>query len=303
MKLPIKQLLLALGLATTVYALVLMLTDGSSLAKLQQRLFSSTGLLCAILCLLSYVLRGLRWRNWMRHYERRLDLLAGLRIYLAGYTFTPTPGNIGEAARGLLLTRQALSPLQSLSIFGAERLADLASLLLLTLPGLWWFFSHHTQPGWLSALALATGLAIALLVMVGFRFGKQLLSRYQWISQAWQCLRHKPWQWLALTLGAWTLQGVVVWLLCIDNMLNISLSQATGFYAIAMVGGAASMLPAGLGGMEALMTGLFMAAGAELNNAVAITVLVRLLTLWLAVAVGAMALLYSAAIRKDLRLS
>jgi hypothetical protein len=32
-------------------------------------------------------------------------------------------------------------------------------------------------------------------------------------------------------------------------------------------------------------------------------VLVRLLTLWLAVLVGALALLYSAAIRKDIRLS
>jgi uncharacterized membrane protein YbhN (UPF0104 family) len=239
----------------------------------------------------------------MRHYERPLELLAGLRLYLAGYTFTPTPGNIGEAARGLLLTRQPLSPLQSLSIFGAERLADLTSLLLLTLPGLWWFFSQHAQPTWLSALALAAGLAIVLLILVVLKFGKQLLARYQWITQAWQCLRHKPWQWLALTLSAWALQGIVVWLLCIDNGLNLSVLQATGFYAIAMVGGAVSMLPAGLGGMEALMTGLLMASGAELGLAVGITVLVRLLTLWLAVLVGALALLYSAAIRKDIRLS
>ena len=62
------------------------------------------------------------------------------------------------------------------------------------------------------------------------------------------------------------------------------------------------MLPAGLGGTEALLTGLLVLHGASLATALAITVLVRLLTLWLAVAIGATALLYSAAVRKDISL-
>jgi len=108
--------------------------------------------------------------------------------------------------------------------------------------------------------------------------------------------------WLALTLIAWSAQGLAVWLVCADNGLAIDVWAATGFYALAMVGGALSMLPAGLGGMEALLTGLLVAHGAALGVAVAVTVAVRLLTLWLAVAIGAVALFYSAAIRKDIRL-
>jgi uncharacterized membrane protein YbhN (UPF0104 family) len=73
--------------------------------------------------------------------------------------------------------------------------------------------------------------------------------------------------------------------------------QAAGFYAVAMVGGALSLLPAGLGGMEALLTGLLVLHGAGAAQALGITVLVRVLTLWLAVAIGALALVYSAAIR------
>jgi len=101
---------------------------------------------------------------------------------------------------------------------------------------------------------------------------------------------------------AWAAQGVAVWLICRDQGLALDPLLATGFYALAMVGGALSMLPAGLGGTEALLTGLLALHGAPLATAVGITVLVRLLTLWLAVAIGVLALLYSAAFRQDISL-
>jgi glycosyltransferase 2 family protein len=303
LKLPVKQLLLALCAAATVYALVLLFTGGTPALNLLQRLASPTGLLAVVLCVINYVLRGLRWRIWMAHYQRPLGLLEGLRLYLAGYTFTPTPGNIGEAARGLLLAQQPLGAVQSLSIFGAERLADLLCLLLLSLPGLWWLLSLSAHATWLPVLAVVAGLGAVLGVVFVLKFGATLLARYSWVHQAWQCLSTRPMTWLALTLAAWAAQGLAVWLVCADNGLAIDVWVATGFYALAMVGGALSMLPAGLGGMEALLTGLLVAHGAVLGVAVAITVSVRLLTLWLAVAIGAVALLYSAAFRKDIRLS
>lgn len=303
LKLPVKQLLLVLCGTATVYALVLLFTGNTASLSLLQSLASPVGLLAAALCVLNYVLRGLRWRLWMAHYQRPLPVGQGLRLYLAGYTFTPTPGNIGEAARGLLLTQQPLGAMQSLSIFGAERLADLASLLLLGLPGLWWLLARSTHSTWLPAVALAAGLGALLGVVLFLRFSASLLARYTWIASAWQCLSDRPWAWLSLTLPAWAAQGLAVWLVCSNSGIDISIATASGFYALAMVGGALSMLPAGLGGMEAILSGLLVAHGAQLGVAVSITVLVRLLTLWLAVGIGAVALFYSAAIRKDLRLS
>ena len=49
-----------------------------------------------------------------------------------------------------------------------------------------------------------------------------------------------------------------------------------------------------------ILVGLLVGQGATAGTAVALTVLVRLLTLWLAVALGLLALLYSAGIRKDI---
>lgn len=293
-RLPLKPLLLVLGMAATAYAVALaFFGEGSALATLQ-RLGSLVGLQAAALCLLNYLLRGLRWRMWMARYGRALGLAEGLRLYLAGYTFTPTPGNIGEAARGLMLARHPLSAAQSLAIFGAERLADLLCLLLMCLPVAWWLAALGGPVA--DRVALGSGFAALALLVLLFVFRRRLLLRLSWLRDAWQCLATRPHVWLALTGVAWAAQGLAVWLLCRDAGLSIGMLQAAGFYAVAMVGGALSLLPAGLGGMEALLTGLLVLHGAGAAQALGITVLVRVLTLWLAVAIGALALVYSAAI-------
>ncbi len=296
-RLPIKPLLLVLGLAATAYALALVLfADGSPMAALGS-LASLAGLQALGLCLLNYLLRGLRWRMWMARHGRPLGVPEGLRLYLAGYTFTPTPGNIGEAARGLLLARNPLSAAQSLAIFGAERLADLICLLLMCLPVVGWL-AGRAAPGVLAWLALATGLAALLVLALVFTFRRRLLKRWSWLHDAWHCLANRPWAWLGLTTAAWAAQGIAVWLLCREAGLSIGVLEAAGFYAVAMVGGALSLLPAGLGGTEVLLAGLLVAHGASAALALGITVLVRGVTLWFAVAIGAMALVYSAAIRE-----
>ena len=308
LRLPVKKLLLVLGAVGTAYAAALLIWGDSPAALLASLsvLWSWTGLQAALLCLLNYVLRGLRWRLWMAHYGRRFPWLDGLRLYVAGYAFTPTPGNVGEAVRGLMLAHQPLSTRQSLAIFGAERLADLLCLLLLCLPALWWGLMHGALalPGTL-VLGLAGGgaAAVVTLLCVGLIYRARLLQRFAWLQEAWTCLSVRPLVWFALTLLAWAAQGTAVWLLCRALGVHLQLLTAIGFYAVAMVAGALSALPAGLGGTEVVLAGLLVAQSATPGEAMVITVLSRLLTLWLAVAIGLAALLYSAAIRKDITLS
>ena len=308
LQLPLRKLLLVLGAVSTSYAAALLIWGGQPGALLTSLsvLWSAAGLQAVLLCLLNYVLRGVRWRLWMAHYGRRFQWLEGLRLYLAGYAFTPTPGNVGEAVRGLMLARQPLSTRQSLAIFGAERLADLLCLLLLCLPAVWWVLRHGALvlPGPL-VFGLAGGGAAAVLVMLGLAFCYRtfLLARFAWLQDAWTCLRLRPLTWFALTLLAWAAQGTAVWLLCRALAVHLQLLSAIGFYAVAMVAGALSALPAGLGGTEVVLAGLLVAQNATPGEALVITVVARLLTLWLAVAIGLTALLYSAAIRKDITLS
>ncbi|MFZ9551494.1 MAG: lysylphosphatidylglycerol synthase transmembrane domain-containing protein [Hylemonella sp.] len=301
MKLPFKPLLVVLGLVASAYALALLWSNTLQPVDLFQQLLSPSGLMAMLLCLVNYILRGLRWRDWMSLYQRPMAWGQALRIYLAGYTFTPTPGNLGEAVRGLMIDKQPLTPLQSLGIFGAERVADLLALLILSVPGLFWLMGVYLPllpPYW-----LGLGMALAALLMVAiWRLLPKRLLRIHWLKESWLCLQIRPGRWLALTIPAWAAQGLALWLLCQQQAIPIDPMMAVGLYAMAMVGGALSMLPAGLGGTEALLTGFLMASGVGLGVAMTITVVVRLLTLWLAVALGAFFLLYSAAIRKEIRL-
>ena len=305
-RLPIKQLLLVLGLVATAYAAALLIwgdSPGAMQASLA-RLWSWAGLQAAILCLLGYGLRGMRWRLWMAHYGRHFGWLQGLRLYLAGYAFTPTPGNIGEATRGLMLASNPLGARHSLSIFGAERLADLLCLLLLCLPGVVWLAGHEGVRNSHSVMLALAALGLLLLfgLAAALRWRAAIRVRFAWLREAGHCLTVRPLVWFSLTLAAWAGQGVAAWLVCRELGVDITLMTVTGFYAVAMVAGALSALPAGLGGTEAVLAGLLAAHGATPGTALSATVLFRLLTLWLAVAIGVATLIYSAAIRREISL-
>jgi uncharacterized protein (TIRG00374 family) len=73
--------------------------------------------------------------------------------------------------------------------------------------------------------------------------------------------------------------------------LDVTAASAAVAYAIGNLAGSLSFLPGGLGVAETSMTGLLRAlSGAPAAGAAAATVLIRLATLWYAVAIGVAAL-------------
>jgi uncharacterized protein (TIRG00374 family) len=92
---------------------------------------------------------------------------------------------------------------------------------------------------------------------------------------------------LAVGLVAW---GVEAWGLYLVAQVvvpeQLTLAGATGIYAIAIIVGALSFLPGGLGSTEAVMTALLYTHGIPMPQAILLTLVCRLLTLWLAVGIG-----------------
>ncbi len=98
---------------------------------------------------------------------------------------------------------------------------------------------------------------------------------------------------LAIAIVSWGAEGAGVWVLASAFPASPDLVFSIGVYGLAILAGAAAVfLPAGLGGTEAAMTGLLLAAGLSLPEAVAVTLICRLATLWFAVGLGAVALLW-----------
>jgi uncharacterized protein (TIRG00374 family) len=250
----------------------------------------------------NYGLRFVRWQTYLKVLGHPMPWRPSLNIYLAGFALTTTPGKAGEALRGVLLKRWGVPYPQSFAAFFSERLSDLFAVVLLTLFGL----SLYPQ-AWPMIVVGVALVAVGLLVLSQRRLleriteqvpvgGGKLLGLLRHLLQvlvhAQQCHR------LRLMLGL-TALSVVAWsaeALAFDWILkwmgaDIPLTFAVFVYALAMLAGAVSFMPGGLGGAEAVMVALLVWKGMSSADAVAATVLIRLATLWFAVAIGAVMLM------------
>jgi uncharacterized protein (TIRG00374 family) len=251
---------------------------------------------------INYGLRFLRWQCYLKVLGHAVPWRPSLRIYLAGFALTTTPGKAGEALRGVLLKRWDVPWPQSFAAFFSERLSDLFAVVLLTLFGLSLY--PEATPMIVGGIALvAVGLLVLsqrrllarLTLMIPFKVGKWVgLLRHllQVLEHAQQC--HRLHLMLGLTLlsvVAWSTEAVAFHWILQWMGADIELTFAVFVYALAMLAGAVSFMPGGLGGAEAVMVGLLVYKGMSGADAVAATVLIRLATLWFAVAIGAVMLL------------
>lgn len=249
------------------------------------------------LSLFNYLLRGERWGLYLQQDRHPMPRWLNLRIYFAGFALTTTPGKAGELVRSLFLRPHGVQFHHSAAMFFSERLADLIAIVALTALGL-----THLPHGGLYFLLLVLALLVALLLL-RTTLPEQLLRRFagdrrgvHWLADVAASSRpfwrgRLLWQAQGLSLLSWLAEGMGAWLILQAVMPDIGIPYALFVYGFAMLVGALSFLPGGLGGTEATMTGLLVLQGMPLPAAVAATVLIRLATLWFAVLLGLLALL------------
>ena len=154
----------------------------------------------------------------------------------------------------------------SIAAFFAERLSDLLSVVILAAVGLWAYAAARPQ-----------------------RWAQLLIKLCEIVLHFRRCFS-LPAMGMGLALGvvAWFAEGLGFWwlLLALDHPLP--LSTAVFIYAFAMLVGALSFLPGGLGGSEAAMVALLSLNGFPEASAVSATLICRLATLWFAVGLGAL---------------
>lgn len=261
--------------------------------------------LLALSCL-NYGLRFLRWQLFLGALGQSQPWRPSLLIYLGGFALTTTPGKAGEAVRSVFLKRRGVDFRSSMAAFLSERLSDLLAVALLCLLG--WNLYPPLRPLLLLALALvaAAYLLIAQRTLLarwhaaagephGRRGGRLLQAARPLLGVLLDArICHAP-RLLAgataLSVAAWAAEALGLFLLIRAFDADVSLGFAFFTYAIGMLAGALSFMPGGLGGAEATMIGLLVWHGQAQPVAVAVTVLVRVATLWFAVLLGVLALL------------
>lgn len=251
---------------------------------------------------LNYGLRFMRWQGYLKALGHIVPWRPSLRIYLAGFALTTTPGKAGEALRGVLLKRWGVPFPQSFAAFFSERLSDLLAVVLLALLGLTLY-----PDGRLIVVIGVSLVVISLLVLsqrslieriaalVPAQSGKLtglLHHLIQVLLEAQRC--HRLGMLVAstlLSLLAWGAEAIAFYWVLNWMGADIPLAFAVFVYALSMLAGALSFMPGGLGGAEAVMVSLLVWKGMLSADAIAATILIRLATLWFAVGVGAVELM------------
>ena len=254
------------------------------------------------LSLLNYGLRFLRWQKFLALLGHRVPTLESLRIYIAGFGLTILPGKAGEAIRSVFLKHHGVSYPESLAAFFSEHFSNLISMLLLAAVGLWVY--PQAQP---LVIIITVSVLSGLVVLQQTRWLKKLKaaaqnklperparligSTIEIILHSGRCFRPSMLVLgLAYGLIAWGAEGVAFHYILHALGSDISLQAALFIYAFSMLVGALSFLPGGLGGAEATMVMLLMLHQIGQPQAVAATIIIRLATLWFAVALGLISL-------------
>lgn len=299
-----RSLVLLAALGMFAYLALALMVDAPRIVQALGAVGAGGVVTILALSLLNYLLRYVRWAGYLKALGHTVPALRHLAYYLGGFAFTVSPGKAGEAVRSVYLHPHGVPYAHSLAGLFVERLLDALAVTALSL--LVVFSAGVHLPGIIAcavlfgavALFAAHDLAPRLLRRLSARLGARaqaaLLHLASLLESSARLLRPQlllPG--LLIGLIAWGAEGYGLYLLARELQLPLGVVSGIGIYSLAVLAGAAAFfMPGGLGGMEVAMTALLVAAGVPLALAFVMTVLCRLATLWFAVVLGILALLW-----------
>ncbi|MFO7652438.1 MAG: lysylphosphatidylglycerol synthase transmembrane domain-containing protein [Candidatus Krumholzibacteriia bacterium] len=265
------------------------------------------------LSLMNYLLRFGRWQLLLGRLGVVLPAAWSARLYFSTFLMVITPGKIGEAFKAGVMHEQRGVPLGlGLPAVVAERIYDLLGVLLIAAAGL--LLWPGPLGGVTTALVAAASVPIGLALLRSRRVREQLVARASRapflrdrrpaLGEALEALSQllAPGPALAalmLSTVAWAAECFSLWLLCRALGLPVGPGEAFFIYAAATLVGSLSFLPGGLGGTEAVIVALLSSLGVTVAEGLTVALVVRLVTLWLAVVLGAAVFLASRGLWTD----
>lgn len=299
------KVLLVVACAVLLYSVVLAFADYRAVAESLTRLPARSIGLSLLLASASFVLRFARWQRYLHWLEIRVPALDSALTFTCGLGMSITPGKAGELLKPLMLHQvTGASMTRTVPILAAERTTDAMALVLLASIGL------LPSPWGFAAVALTLAGCFAVACVFAWRgLGSWVIDRassVRWLGRHRARLLRAHESLLVLCSPsrllegfAWSLLAWSVHVCCLYSLaqvfegVSLSLSHALLIDTLPALAGAFAMLPGGLGLTEASMTGAMVAFGHGAVTpavAAAITLAVRVTTLWWGVLLGLTAL-------------
>ncbi len=250
------------------------------------------------LSLVNYGFRGLRWHIFARRLGLGTGLVQNMRHFLGGFAMSVTPGRVGEMVRMRWIGRETGAPFEKTAPLAlVDRASDLGAMAVLL--GITVALSATGISGALPLTALAIAAAVvatrpALLGGagdLGYRLiGRwpRLFARVRTAARSLARFSDPSTMLVAVLLGAvgWLAEGYAFHLLLLWMGADIGLARAMAIFIFATLAGGLTGAPGGVGGAEAAMVALLALEGVPLEVSVPATAVIRLTTLWFAIAIG-----------------
>ncbi|CAN1507522.1 COG0392 Predicted integral membrane protein [Rhabdaerophilaceae bacterium] len=285
------------NIALVVAAILLFGKWDQFVAALSQASFAEIVVVLS-LALVNYAIRSVRF--W--HLNRSIGVLISLKdatlFYVAGFSFSVTPGKIGELVRVWLIRQKYGYPIRHLAPpIIVDRIWDLIGTLVLCVMTVA-IFANHLQYLLLAAAVIGFGVFVLLNQRLSFWFvsigARMLPKRLKLFAAIRRMLRLSARLLapgpsainLALTLLAWLAESYAFYYCVLALGGSISFAQGIFIFLFANLLGALTFLPGGIGGTELIMVTLLVALNVPVETAVAVTLLIRGSTLWFGVLLG-----------------
>ncbi len=254
--------------------------------------------LLLVLSLVNYVLRGLRWHLFQRHLGLGLPMRSSLTHFLGGFAMTVTPGRVGELVRMRWIKRETGWALERTApLVLVDRASDLAAMAILMGAAIATSGVAITGGPAVTVLALVAAFVVtrpkllAWLATFGHRSTGRAPRFFARIRRAARSLAPFA-NGGALFAGSvqalfgWLAEGVAFYLLLDWMGAEVSMATAIAIFLFSTLAGGLTGAPGGVGGAEAAMVALLALQGVPLAMSVPATAIIRLTTLWFAIAIG-----------------
>jgi len=255
-------------------------------------------LMLLLLSLVNYSLRGLRWHIFANRLGLGTTPMQSLRNYFGGFAMTATPGRVGELVRMRWFRRETGWPFEKTApLMLVDRSSDLAALAVI-LGGALALSSSGivgalpvTVLALLAALVATRPLLLAGTASLTYRLlGRwpRIFARVRSAARSLEMFSNPAMMLLATAIGVagWFAEVFAFYLLLSWLGADISLPIAAAIFVFSTIAGNLTGAPGGVGGAEAAMVALLSLEGVPLELSLPATAIIRITTLWFAIAVG-----------------
>ena len=282
-----------------VYAVIGVLVDGGRLGghALPELRHPWLLLLVFTLAPANYGLRFIKWHAYTRRLGfSQVPWRGNLVVFVSGLGLTVTPGKVGELVKSWMLwDRYEVPAARSAPMIFADRVTDGCAMLALASLGALWL--GRGQPPYLLMAAIVvlillvrsrTVMLAAVRLLSRLRPLRGMQARLHDLVDAARTLLALDMFLLAFGLGVvgWGLEGLIVALVLRAFAFPFSIGGSLLVVASSAIAGGVSALPGGVGAAEGVMVALLLWLRVPLPLAVLATLITRVSTLWLGVAIG-----------------